>query len=53
MKKIVIEVEAENLLGLKIYLEEVLNTLSKNVFFSIKNFNIRAVEEDHYQQASN
>jgi len=53
LRKIVIEVEAENLLGLKIYLEEVLSTLSKNIFFSIKNFNIKVVEEDSDQHISN
>lgn len=44
LKKIVIEIEAENPRGIEVYLREVLSTMAKNNFFSIKRFNIEVVD---------
>ena len=44
MEKVVVEVETNKPESVKIYLKEVLSTLSKNEYFSIKKFDINVVE---------
>ncbi len=45
MKKIVIEIETDKPKSIEIYLKEVLNTMSKNNFFSIKKYNLEIIEK--------
>jgi len=46
LKKVIVEIKTEKPKGIEIYLEEVLSTLSKNNFFSIKKFIIKTIEEN-------
>jgi hypothetical protein len=46
LKKVIVEIKTEKPKGIEIYLEEVLSTLSKNNFFSIKKFTIKTIEEN-------
>jgi len=45
LKRIIVEIETGKPQGIEIYLREILNTLSNNMFFSIKKFTIKIVEE--------
>lgn len=46
VKKVTVEVETEKPRSVEIYLKEVLNTMSKNTFFSIKRFSVEASDEN-------